>query len=149
MSYADVMIYAVQLDTWKQRFNAIIEYNKLDSIQGYKFYIQYGACHLDPPSPIQYITRWYYGHSKERFREYLDEQISHFFSFLEDVKGSEVMNGKTQTSRSFVSSLVFFLSELARGFSMCRTVYPDYEQLRATLLAYYHGIQQWIESVGY
>jgi hypothetical protein len=149
MSYADIMIYAVQLDTWKQRFNAIVEYNKLESISGYKFYIQYGACCLDPPSRFQYITRWYYGYSKERFKEYLDEQISHFFKFLEDVRASDVVNGRTQTARAFLRSLAFFLSELARGFSMCRTAYPDYEELRATLLAYYHGIREWMETVGY
>lgn len=149
MSYADVMIYAVQLDTWKQKLGAIIEYNKLECATGYKFYIQYGACYLDPPSPFQYITRWYYGYSKERFKEFLDEQISHFFKFLEEVRASDIVNMKTPTSRTFVSGLVLFLSELARGFSMCRTVYPEYDELRATLLAYYHGIRQWIELVGY
>ena len=101
MSYADVMIYAVQLDTWKQKLGAIIEYNKLDCATGYKFYIQYGACYLDPPSPFQYITRWYYGYSKERFKEFLDEQISHFF----DVNGSGTVpnyskNGKKTQSHT-------------------------------------------------
>jgi hypothetical protein len=149
MSYADVMIYAVQLDTWKQKLGAISDYNKLESTRGYKFSVQYGACYLDPPSPFQYITRWYYGHSKERFKEYLDEQISYFFKFLDEVRDSGIVNGRTQTARTFVSSLVLFLSELARGFSMSRSAYPEYEELRLTLLAYYHRIQQWIESVGY
>ena len=149
MSYADVMIYSVQLDTWKQKLGAIIEYNKLESTTGYKFSVQYGACYLDPPSPFQYITRWYYGHSKERFKEFLEEQIDHFFKFLDDVRVSDVVSVRTQPARSFINNTVLFLSELARGFSMCRTVYPDYEELRLVLLAYYHGIRQWMESVGY
>lgn len=149
MSYADVMIYAVQLDTWKQRFDAIVQYNKLESTNGYKFCIQYGACYLDPPSMFQYLTRWYHGHSKERFKEYLDEQIGPFFKFLEDVRKSEVLSGRTQPARAFVSSMVFFLSELARAFSVCRTAYPEYEELRTTLLAYYHGIREWMAAIGY
>lgn len=149
MSYADIMIYAVQLDTWKQRFSAITEYNKLEATNGYKFCVNNRVCYLDPPSLWQHISRWYYGHSKERFKEFLDEQSLPFFRFLKDVKESDVLGGRTQPARAFTSSLIFFLSDLARAFSVCRTAYPDYDALNSTLLAYYHGIREWIAAIGY
>ena len=149
MSYADIMIYAVQLDTWKQRFTAIIDYNNLESTQGYKFSVRNNICYLDPPSLWQHISRWYYGYSKESFLKFLDEQQPQFFRFLGEVKNSDVMTGRTQPARGFTSSLVLFLSELARAFSVCRTAYPEFEQLNLTMLAYYHGIREWIASIGY
>lgn len=149
MSYADVMIYAVQLDTWKQRFNAIIEYNKLETPSGYKFAVRNSICYLDPPSLWQHISRWYYGYSKEQFLWFLEDQKPKFFQFLDEVKNSDILYCRTQPSRSFVSGLVFFLSELARSFSVCRTAYPEYENLNLMLLAYYHGIREWIANIGY
>lgn len=149
MSFADVMLYAVQLDTWKQRFNAIIEYNKLNTHSGYKFAVRNTICYLDPPSFLQHISRWYYGYSKEKFLWFLEDQRPRFFSFLNDVSNADVLHGRSPPARSFVSNLIFFLSELARAFSVCRNAYPEYEQLNTLLLAYFHGIREWIAGIGY
>lgn len=149
MSYADVMIYAVQLDTWKQRFGAIIDYNQLQSTVGYKFSVRNNICYLDPPSLWQHISRWYYGYSKDQFLWFLEDHKPKFFGFLEDVRTSGILTGRTQPARSFTSGLVFFLSELARSFSVCRNAYPEFENLNLMLLAYYHSIREWIANIGY
>lgn len=149
MNYSEIMAYAVELDTWKQRLNAIIEYNNLSSPDGYKFTIANNVCYLDPPSFIQNITRWYYGYSKTQFYEFLDRHRLRFFDYLNNVKETTLFEGRTPHARKFISNLIFFLSELARACSVCRRVYPDYEILNSTLLMYYHGIRDWIASIGY
>lgn len=149
MSCGDVMMYMVKLDTWKQRFDAILEFNKLEARKGYKFMIKDGFCYLDPPTPIQSITRWYNGYSKEQFRDFLEDEKPKFFDFLEEIRGSNILQSRTVHTRSFTMDLFSFLTELAKCFSLCRTVYPGYYQLSETLLSYYHDIRKWITNNGY
>ena len=153
MSYSEIMIYAVQLDTWKQRFGAIIEYNKLDNPDGYKFLVKNNACYLDPPTLWQHISRWYYGYSNEQFLRFLEDHKPRFFKYLyqisDDAQNTQIFQGKTQPAREFVSNLVFFTTELARACSVARRAYPEFDQLNTMLLAYYHGIQEWITKIGY
>ena len=149
MSCGDVMMYMVKLDTWKQRFDAILEFNKLETRKGYKFIIKDGFCYLDPPSPIQSITRWYNGYNKEQFRDFLEDEKPKFFGFLEDICVSNILQFKTVHTRSFTMELFTFLTELARCFSSCRSAYPGYDKLNETLLSYYHNIRKWITDNGY
>ena len=149
MNYSEVMAYAVQLDTWKQRLNAIIEYNNLSSHDGYKITITNNTCYLDPPSFIQNVKRWYYGYNKEQFYIFLNKHKPHFFDYLNNVKNTTLFEGRTPHARKFISNLIFFLSELARACSVCRQIYPEYELLNTTLINYYHGIRDWIASIGY
>lgn len=149
MSYADVMTYAVQLDTWKQTFDEIINYSKLENPIGYKVTVRNNLCYLDPPSIWQHISRWYHGYSKEQFLWFLEDHKPKFIQFLNDVKNSNVINGRTHPARSFINSMVLFLTEFARACSVCRGIYPEYDKLNSLLLTYYHGIREWIASIGY
>lgn len=149
MNYGEVMLYAVQLDTWKQRFNAIIEYNNLQTGVGYKFSVRNSICYLDPPSFLQNISRWYYGYNKEQFLHFLEDNKQPFFQFLNDIVDSPIITSRSKPAMTFMQNLVFFLSELARSCSVSRNVYPDFTELNMLLLTYFHGIREWLVAIGY
>ena len=143
------MMVAVEFDNMRERFQGIIKYRQLQDPTGYKFTIEHGSCYLDPPSVYQRFTRWYYGHSKEKFQEFLVEMKPKLLSFLELVKNSGLVESTAYQANHIISQIMGFVFDLSRACSICRTVYPHSEEIRTILLSYFHEMNSWMREVGF
>jgi hypothetical protein len=148
MNYGELMDLNLDLDTWKQCFNSILEIGNLESTKGYKFIVKNNICYLDPPSHTQSITRWYNGYNKEQFYNFLNDNKTKFFDYLSFINKTNVLKTNRPHIKSFTINLVTFLMNLAKCFSLCRSIYPEYTELNYLLLSYYHIIKEWIGNNG-
>lgn len=148
MNYGEIMDYMLELDTWKLRFDSILEIGKLECTKGYKIIIKNNICYLDPPSNVQSITRWYNGYNKSQFYDFLENHKPGFFKYLADIKNSNILKTNRPYVKSFTIYLITFLTNLAKSFSLCRSIYPEYTELNYLLLSYYHIIKEWVGNNG-
>lgn len=148
MIYSEFMDYMLQLDTWKQSFDALLEISKIENTNGYKIIVKNNICYLDPPSNIQGIKRWYNGYNKQQFYDFLENNKSNFVKYLTDLNNSNILNINKPYVKSFTIVLITFLLNLAKNLSLCRSIYPDYTELNYLLLSYYHIIKDWVSKNG-
>ena len=148
VSFADIMVFAVELDTWRERFKGLLDFKELPDTTGYKFIIENGLCQLDLPSWYQHVKRWYYGYSQEKFYEFLVEYKTDLILYLEKVISSGLSKSQRYEANHLVAQIFSFVVNLSRACSLARSVYPENDKLRKLLIDYFHDMNKWLQEVG-